>query len=167
MNTVLYEADFHFSSSLLVVLIIPVAFLLWPWIQEKYSALAGRGIMLLPKRACITFGCIVAASALIALLFQGHMYVKTVGAYHNGQFEEIEGYVENFVPMPYDGHARESFEIDGVYFEYSDYNVVPGYHNTKSHGGVITHNGQHLKIRYVYYNTTYGNIIVHIEELAP
>ena len=40
-----------------------------------------------------------------------------------------------------------------------------GYHNSKSHGGVITGNGQRLKIGYVYYNEQYGNIIVYIEEI--
>ena len=95
------------------------------------------------------------------------MYFKTVGAYQRGQYEVVEGYVENFDPMPYGGHTRESFEINDVYFEYSDYNVTSGYRNTKSHGGVITGDGQYLKIGYVYYNSTYGNIIVYIEELSP
>lgn len=45
------------------------------------------------------------------------------------------------------------------------YQVVEGYHNAKSHGGVITGNGHHLKIGYVYYNSAMGNIIVYIEEL--
>ena len=73
--------------------------------------------------------------------------------------------VENFDPMPYEGHANETFEINGVKFSYSDYIVHPGYNNTKSHGGVIKENGQHLKIGYVYLNETYGNIIVYIEQL--
>ena len=67
--------------------------------------------------------------------------------------------------MPYEGHAKETFEINGVKFSYSDYNIHPGYNNTKSHGGVITGNGQHLKIRYVYFNEVYGNIIMYIEEI--
>ena len=37
-----------------------------------------------------------------------------------------------------------------------------GYHNTKSHGGVIRDNGQYLKIGYIQYNNE--NIIVYIEE---
>ena len=110
---------------------------------------------------------VAAVAALIVFLFQGHMYFKTVGAYQRGQYEVVEGYVENFDPMPYGGHTNESFEINDVYFEYSDYNVTSGYRNTKSHGGVITGDGQYLKIGYVYYNSTYGNIIVYIEELSP
>ena len=38
------------------------------------------------------------------------------------------------------------------------------YHNAWSHGGVITGNEQHLKIRYVNYERL-GNVILFIEEL--
>ncbi len=40
--------------------------------------------------------------------------------------------------------------------------TVIGYHNAKSHGGVIKGDGQYLKIGYVYYGNE--NIIVYIEE---
>ena len=170
MGNVLYEAQFQFTSSMWLLLIIPVMFFIWPWIQNKLSTLIGRElpkIVAFPRTACITFGCITAVVVVIVFLFQGHMYFKTVGAYQRGQYEVVEGYVENFDPMPHNGHTRESFEINDVYFEYSDYNVTSGYRNTKSHGGVITGDGQYLKIGYVYYNSTYGNIIVYIEELSP
>ena len=91
------------------------------------------------------------------------MYTKVVGAYKDGEFMIVEGYVENFDPMPYGGHSEESFEINNVTFSYSDYTIQPGYNNSKSHGGVIEGNGQHLKVGYVdYYGT---NIIVYIEQL--
>lgn len=83
-------------------------------------------------------------------------------AYKQGEYQIVEGYVENFVPMPYTGHSHESFEVNGVSFSYSDYSVQSGHHNAKSHGGVITGDGQHLKIGYIHYNETYGNIIVYI-----
>ena len=170
MGNVLYEAQFQFTSSMWLLLIMPVMFFIWPWIQNKLSTLIGRELpkkVAFPRTACIAFGCIAAVVVVIVFLFQGHMYFKTVGAYQRGQYEVVEGYVENFDPMPYGGHTNESFEINDVYFEYSDYNVTSGYRNTKSHSGVITGDGQHLKIGYVYYNSTYGNIIVYIEELSP
>ena len=170
MGNVLYEAQFHFTSFMWIPIIIPVLFFIWPWIQDTLTKIIGMKLPIkvtFPRTACIIFGCIAAVTALIIFLFQGHMYLKTVGAYQRGQYEIVEGYVENFVPMPPGGHARESFEINGVYFEYSDYNITSGYRNTKSHGGVITGNGQYLKIGYIYYNETYGNIIVYIEELSP
>ncbi len=42
--------------------------------------------------------------------------------------------------------------------------TVIGYHNAKSHGGVIKGDGQYLKIGYVYYGNE--NIIVYIEEYS-
>ena len=80
----------------------------------------------------------------------------------------VEGYVENFYPMPYDGHDTEHFEINGVYFEYSDYIVMNGYHKSASHGGVITRNGQHLKVKYVVeeFEEENENIILYIAEIT-
>ena len=39
----------------------------------------------------------------------------------------VEGPVERFVPMPYTGHAVESFFVSGVPFEYSDFIVTDGF----------------------------------------
>ena len=49
----------------------------------------------------------------------------------------IEGPVEHFHPMPPDGHDRERFDVDGVNFSYSDYDVTAAFNNTQSHGGPI------------------------------
>ena len=83
-------------------------------------------------------------------------------ALKSGNYEIAEGYVENFVPMPKEGHARESFDVDGVYFEYSENSSPFSYSQTSPYGGVIR-NGQYLKIGYVYH-PSYGNIIVYIAE---
>jgi len=52
----------------------------------------------------------------------------------------VEGRVQNFVPMPYAGHASESFSVSGVSFRYSDFNVTDAFNNTASHGGPINAN---------------------------
>ena len=80
----------------------------------------------------------------------------------------IEGYVKNFHPMPYEGHDTEHFEINGVFFEYSEYTITNGYHKTASHGGVITQNGQHLKVKYVVEELEEGseNVILYIAEIT-
>ncbi len=89
-------------------------------------------------------------------------------ALENGDIHCVEGYIENFHPMPYEGHDVEHFEIDGIYFEYTDYEIMNGYNQTSSHGGVITENGQYLKIKYI--ESTYDsgegrNIILYIAEI--
>lgn len=65
----------------------------------------------------------------------------------NGTYHEVEGVVEDFDPMPHSGHKNESFTVNGVTFEYSDYGASTGFNNTKSHGGPIDE-GEIVKIRY-------------------
>jgi hypothetical protein len=116
---------------------------------------------------CICAGMIVGLFSSILIASEISMYSKVVGAYERGDYQIVEGYVENFDPMPSNGHSKESFEINGVYFSYSDYEVRQGYHNAKSHGGVISGDGQYLKIGYVqpYPFSRNDNVIVYIEEL--
>jgi hypothetical protein len=64
-------------------------------------------------------------------------YLKDRKALLSGQANYVEGVVQNFVPMPYQGHATESFTINGIPFHYSDYIVTSGFNNTASHGGPI------------------------------
>ncbi len=64
-------------------------------------------------------------------------YLSLRGAYIDGNFEVVEGPVEDFQPMPSSGHSRESFTVAGQGFSYSDYNVTPGFNNSRSLGGPI------------------------------
>jgi len=68
----------------------------------------------------------------------------------------IEGEIEKFVPMPYGGHAYESFMVDGVSFSYSDYAITGCFNETKSHGSAIEGDGQRVKIAYT------GNCIMRL-----
>ena len=167
MNNILYEATSKFDFSILAIPAIMIIFMLiFPLIIKK--SYEGRNVKLnikFVKLFCLAGILFVAFWSTVVLIAQLNMYNKTVGAYSRGEYQIVEGYVENFDPMPYEGHANETFEINGVKFSYSDYDIHPGYNNTKSHGGVIKENGQHLKIGYVYLNETYGNIIVYIEHL--
>ena len=118
---------------------------------------------------CLCVGILIGAVTLFLITSEIRMHSKIVGAYKHGDYEIVEGYVENFDPMPYEGHADESFEINGIYFSYSDYEIQQGYHNAKSHGGVISGDGQYLRIGYVqpYSLSKNDNVIVYIEELSP
>jgi len=79
-----------------------------------------------------------------SLIWTTIAFALTYAEYHllgralrEGRVAVVEGPVENFVPMPYSGHASESFTVGGVRFEYSDYRVTAGFNNTRSHGGPI------------------------------
>ncbi len=89
---------------------------------------------------CIFPFCFLGFSVLWTLV----VFLSTYGNYRRhsllmreGRASLVEGRVENFVPMAYHGHGLESFEVNGVRFEYSDYVVSPGFNNSKSHGGPI------------------------------
>jgi hypothetical protein len=71
-------------------------------------------------------------------------FLITFGAYWSGRetllsgkAQYVEGNVQHFIPMPYQGHADESFDVSGVSFHYSDFQVGGGFNNTSSHGGPI------------------------------
>ena len=69
-------------------------------------------------------------------------------AARNGEAEVVEGEVKEFVPMPYQGHADETFVVDGRHFSYSDYDETKGFNQTRSHGGPMRE-GLHVRITHV------------------
>ena len=168
MSNILYEASSKFDFSILILPIIMIIFaLLFPlFVKKSFENKNQKLNISLVRIVCLIFIVNIILWSAIVIIAQLRMYDKTVGAYTRGEYQIVEGYVENFDPMPYEGHKNESFEINGVQFSYSDYNIHPGYNNAKSHGGVIEGNNQHLKIGYVYINKTYGNIIVYIEQIS-
>ena len=100
---------------------------------------------------------------LFALLWTTGSFVITGLQHHaatsllsSGQYAILEGPVSNFVPMPYAGHAMESFTVGGRRFSYSDYVVTAGFHNTASHGGPIRE-GLYVRIAYS------GNLILRLD----
>lgn len=99
---------------------------------------------------------------LIAGLGIGVQQYQLRKSYAQGNFNIVEGAVENFDPMPYEGHKSETFTVDGVKFSYSDYQVTPGFNNATSHGGPIQE-GLPVRISYI------GNTIVKLEvaQTAP
>jgi hypothetical protein len=64
-------------------------------------------------------------------------WVATWLAETRGQLAVVSGPIENFHPMPVDGHDTERFTVSNVHFEYSDYVVTSGFNQTSSHGGPI------------------------------
>jgi len=83
----------------------------------------------------------------IAFLGTYSQYRHAVSMAQNNGCLTIEGPVENFVPMPYSGHAMETFSVDGVKFAYSDFNITGGFNTTASHGGPINA-GSYVRLCY-------------------
>ena len=163
-SRVLYEAAFAFEPAWLLLAAVAVAFPLALFVimrKLREAGLIGRkGASWVVAAAVVT----VLLLGGVFLWYEARLYRATVGAYRRGEYRTVEGCVEDFHPMPETGGDRESFTVDGVAFEYSDYELQFGYHNARSLGGVITGDGQHLKIGYVQLRWQ-GSVIVYIEEL--
>ena len=97
----------------------------------------------------------------VAYIDQKREYEAVVLAYERGDYEVVEGPVENFIPQPREKHAAESFEIDGVVFKYPIGHHY-GYDKTYYEGGVIRWEGKILRIGYIPYKG--DNLIVLIQE---
>lgn len=166
-SRVLFEASFSFHKAWLLLLILLIAFpcIIIHHIKKLKSV---RGYRPRNALAGIIIGSLGTVFLLLVLaLFivpdQVKMYQSTVGAYERGDYKIAEGYIEQFQPAQKVG-KRESFFIDGVEFAYYDNVVQFGYHQSSANGGIITGNGQHLKIGYTSYRHL-GNVIVYIEQL--
>lgn len=166
MGKILYECHFHFHFMLLVPFIILISTILFSisyinWLKKKiFAPDYAIKIVKIFFFCMILFECVV---NILGIMFRVDLYKKTVVAYQNGDYQIVEGYVENFEPMDSSGYPPEKFEINGIRFEYSDHKPVSGYYGAE--GDCTIRSGQHLKIGYIYYGGGYGNIIVYIEEL--
>lgn len=85
---------------------------------------------------------------LLVLVFTYSSYSEYVEAYRTGKYSIVEGTVEDFRPMPYEGHQDECFRVDKEKFCYSDYQVSPAFNQSASHGGPIRTG---LPVRISYY----------------
>ncbi len=173
METVLYEYSFDFSEFLIlfIPLIVGVAFFAYSVVLVKAKK-SGEKIGCFPNGFFMPLGFIVGPLCVLLVVASVYASVQEHIEFTNALKEDsvytVEGYVENYYPMPYTGHDTEHFEIDGVYFEYTDYEITGGYNKSASHGGVVTKNGQHLKIKYIETDYEEGknkNIILYIAEI--
>ena len=93
---------------------------------------------------------VVFASSWTLVAFGGTYSTRreAVQAYRTGQYSVVEGLVEDFHPMPYEGHQNECFRVEKEKFCYSDYVVSPAFNQSASHGGPIRAG---LPVRIAYY----------------
>ena len=174
MSTVLYEAPTGYGAivaALVIPFIVFLGFIIFPQLKydpvKTFKGMNSSAIIRVPNyKLIIFFGIIMSVGMGVILQGLLEMHRTVIIPYANGEYEIVEGYVHNFIPMPPEGKSFEMFDIGDIHFEYSDTVVSVGYNKTKPNGGVIRGNGQYLKVGYVYYNESYGNIIVYIEELT-
>ena len=147
-TTVFEVTDKGFDMLTLTPLIFLIVGLGISWFNIKYNKSTSP-----KKRFTIVFGFIFSGFAFIMLLLTVPSSLanqrKTKRIFENKEYKVVEGKIEGFHPMPYSGHDVESFTVNGVYFEYSDYMRVYAFNNTSSHGGPLKRNGQQVRLSYI------------------
>jgi hypothetical protein len=86
--------------------------------------------------------------AMSLMLLVGHYgeYHQAKKALQAGAYDVVERTVQNFVPMPPDGHSTESFSVDQNHFSYgAGWGSIV--FNSEWNRGHI-HNGAHVRIAY-------------------
>ena len=174
MEVVLYEFGFDYAKAIgfFIVLLIGVAFFFADKLigrqAEPYVDIGSRTKEISPKVFKIITRLIGAFCLVVFLLFFT-VHIAEYNEYktmlESDNVSVVEGYVENYNPLPADGKGTENFEINGVYFAYSNADGRNGYTAIAKYGGVITMNGQHLRIKYVT-NEEGENIILYISEIG-
>jgi hypothetical protein len=123
-----------------------------------------------PKKSRLfqkTFGIFLLAFSILMfwVLLRSEIvaYLEAKRMLRGGRCQIVEGRVEHFVPMPYQGHAVESFDVRGVSFLYSTYEVTPCFNHTSSHGGPIRE-GLQVRISYgKFANIPENNCVLKLE----
>lgn len=165
---IVYETD-KFQFNLLVEYIIFIfiilvfGFIIFCNVRRKIT-LSGetqyKNVII--ERVFSLIGLIVSVSVFSLILVQNitdyNFITKNIC---EGNYEIVEGEIENFIPMKKEGHSQESFDVDGVTFIYNRSNPKHGYHFPNVDGGYITNNGQYVRITYINYNGY--NIIIRLE----
>jgi hypothetical protein len=92
------------------------------------------------KNAKIIGWVMVVFAPIYTVVVFGSMYSEWTAertAFSSRSYSVVEGIVEDFKPMPYEGHQNECFRVKNQKFCYSDYVIVGGFRQTASHGGPI------------------------------
>ena len=94
----------------------------------------------------VIFGSVWSIATFVGTFSQ---YRKCIDAYRTRTYQVVEGTVENFDPMPFEGHRDECFRVQDKTFCYSDYRIQPGFNHSASHGGPIR---EGLPVRLAYFD---------------
>jgi hypothetical protein len=134
MSTADYRTVFEIGlhSFPWIAMVIPVLFILIGFGLIRYS----HGVQI---RQLVGGSAIVMCSLILILLLISIVgdFTKERYAYARGKYSVVEGTVEDFHAMPYQGHAEESFTVRGVPFSFNGYDFTSCFHKAASHGGHI------------------------------
>ncbi len=130
------------------------------WLPAGGAIVAAVGVLFLFRGSLRRFGIfmlIIAPCWMVAsFVVTNGEYLALIRAYSEGNFKVVEGPVQNFFPMPFTPNGKESFEVGGVRFEYSDFELTAAHNTTTVHAGPIE-DGLFVRVAYI------GNKILRLE----
>jgi uncharacterized protein YjeT (DUF2065 family) len=144
----------HMNGMSLVLVCVGLLLVLAPDLMQR---LLPRGLQGRARRIFSWFFlCAALVGTFVTFWSTTQPYDAAAAALRDHRYSVVEGPVTAFVPMPYSGHAQESFVVGGRKFSYSDYILTGCFNNAASHGGPIRP-GVVVRISYT------GNCIVRVE----
>lgn len=172
MNKILYETSFignpkSFSTHIIDIIQAVGSLILIIYIikkerskKEEYSQDNGQYFLYMFKSAFLfVFALIWGVLSCLGVIGTIAGYREVVLGYKRGEYQEVEGIVENYTDS-----KTHTFTVNGVEFKVSEFVSTWGY-TYRHNENVITGDGQHLKIRYIP-GSSGSNRIVYIEEIA-
>ena len=157
-QTVFEVTDKSFSLMCLIPLLVSAGLFFFAWYNRK-CRLGLPGVKTDIIGLCIIGGITLFVSIILildSLINQLEINKK----YTSGRYT-LKEKIMDFYPMPVEGHSDESFTLNGIHFEYSDFEPMYSFNNSASHGGPIKFEGQQVRIGFI---TNKGkNIILRVD----
>jgi len=155
----------RFGFMLMPLLFVLIGFGIYIYNKKYVDSYSTSGIN--QRKYGMVFGIIFSSFAgLVSIVSIPSMfgeYFKTKSVYDNKLYQTTVGIVENYHPMPASGHDSERFIVNGIEFEFSDFDIGDyGYNNAASLGGAIK---EGLKVSIGFFNNGHKNVILKLEIL--
>jgi len=115
MDNVLYEVSYRLDRGIVIPFVMVLGILLFfvGEVRAIRSEKTTRGHKV--NLFICSFGLVLSLLVCgVVITSQIDMYENIVTAYEEGRYVTVEGYVEDFEPMPAEGHAHETFQINGI-----------------------------------------------------
>ncbi len=161
--------DFADRQPSYFVMLFPLIFVVMSmgaFLFYRYGMKSPATMVIDPRKRTIGMYVYAALTLFTAIVSSGmiyqtiHSYDVTKTVYESGQYRIAEGIVEQYHPMPIEGHDTERFTVQDVQFVFSPNDPMYGYNTPASHGGAIR-SGAHVRISY--FHDGIDNVILKLE----
>jgi hypothetical protein len=129
----------------------------WQAVSVPAALIVGGGAAVLGEKFKFSQTAIknVGYFLIVAALLSGgymsiHWYVSRrhqINDLAHAGYQVVEGNIENFQPMYYDGRKEEHFTVSGRSFAYSDNDITTCFNQPQAHGGPI-HAGMFVRLKF-------------------